>query len=156
MEKVKKNIVKKPVVKKEKTEEKEVYIESVGRRKTSQVRVRLVQLEKQATLRDVFLINKKPYSEYFPTLELQTIIMSPLKLTGSLSKFKVSAKAVGGGVRSQAEALRHGIARALVKFDDSLRTQLKTAKFLTRDPRMKERKKFGLKKARRRPQWSKR
>lgn len=135
---------------------KDIYIESLGRRKTSRARVRLVAQEKQLNLKDNFIVNNKTYLEYFPTLELQTIVLSPLKLTNSQSKFKISAKIIGGGTRGQAEALRLGISKALIKTDDSLRTQLKTAGFLTRDPRMKERKKYGLKKARKGPQWAKR
>lgn len=135
---------------------KDFYIESLGRRKTSRARVRLVAQEKQLNLKDNFIVNNKTYLEYFPTLELQTIVLSPLKLTNSQSKFKISAKIIGGGTCGQAEALRLGISKALIKTDDSLRTQLKTAGFLTRDPRMKERKKYGLKKARKGPQWAKR
>lgn len=134
----------------------EHYIEALGRRKTSRARVRLIPLEKQANLRDVFIVNNKPYLDYFPTLELQTIITSPLKLTNNLSKYKVSAKIIGGGIRGQAEALRLSISKALVKVDNTLRPQLKAASFLTRDPRMKERRKYGLKKARKGPQWAKR
>lgn len=144
----------KTVLEQEKVNEK--YIESLGRRKTSRARVRLVLLEKQSNLRDAFIVNNKPYLEYFPTLELQTIITSPLKLTNSLSKFKIFAKVMGGGIRGQAEALRLGISKALTKNDESLRTSLKTSGFLTRDSRMKERRKYGLKKARKSPQWSKR
>lgn len=145
-----------PTEKKEELTEKEPYIEALGRRKTARARVRLIHLQKQATLKDVFVVNEKPYIDYFPTAELQAIITSPLKLTSTLSKFKILVKTSGGGVRGQAEALRHGISRALIKFDESLKTSLKPTGFLTRDPRMKERKKYGLKKARRAPQWSKR
>lgn len=140
----------------EQDNQKESYIESLGRRKTSRARVRLISLGKQSNLRDVFLVNERPYLEYFPTLELQTVVVSALKLTNNLSKFKVLAKVTGGGIRGQAEALRLGIAKALVKMDDSLRVSLKTANLLTRDPRMKERRKYGLKKARKGPQWAKR
>lgn len=135
---------------------KENYIESIGRRKTSRARVRLISLDKQSNLRDVFLVNDKSYLEYFPTLELQTIVTSPLKLTNNILKYKIITKAVGGGIRGQAEALRLGIAKALVKIDPTFKTQLKTNGFLTRDPRMKERRKYGLKKARKGPQWAKR
>lgn len=126
------------------------YFEGVGRRKTSVARVRLY------TRSGEFLVNEKPYAKYFATPELQKIAEESLQRMKLFGRFRVSAKLNGGGVHSQAEALRHGLANCLVKFNPDFRKRLRRAGFLTRDPRMKERKKFGLKKARRAPQWSKR
>jgi len=141
-------------IKKEKPEEKlekEKYYEAVGRRKTAIARVRLFTKGEK-----VFLVNEEPFEKYFPTLELQQIASASLKKMKSLERFRVTVKVKGGGLHAQAEAIRHGIARALVKFNPDYRKRLKRAGFLTRDPRMKERKKFGLKRARRAPQWQKR
>jgi len=138
-------------VKKKKKEETTNYHEAVGRRKTSIARVRLFDEGKQ-----VITVNGKIFDAYFPTKELQNITEDPFKKMKLSGKFRVSAKVTGGGIHSQAEALRHGISRALVKFDIDLRKGLKKAEFLKRDSRMKERRKFGLKKARKSPQWSKR
>ena len=130
---------------------KEHYFEAIGRRKTAVARVRLqVQGSKE------ILINDKTLEKYFPVLEWQQIVQESLSQADSLNKFKVMVKAKGGGLHGQAEAVRHGIARALVKFDPELRQRLKKAGFLTRDSRMRERKKPGLKRARRAPQWKKR
>ena len=127
------------------------YFEAVGRRKTSVARVRLfTQGDKDIT------INGKPLETYFSSLELQQIFLSPLEKMKCLGSFKVSVKLQGGGSHSQAEAARHGIARALVEFNPDFRKKLRRAGFITRDPRVRERKKFGLKRARRAPQWSKR
>ena len=134
------------------------YYEAVGRRKTAVARVRLYlrkPLKPGSPLE--FLINgKKSIEEYFSFLEYQLIAANPLKLTKNVDRFIVSVKVKGGGPRSQAEAVRHGIARALVIFNENFRKRLKRAGFLKRDPRVKERKKPGLKKARRAPQWKKR
>ncbi len=130
--------------------ETEKYFESVGRRKTSVARVRLFGKGRGV------VVNEKKMEEYFPTAELRQIADSPLKKMKVLDKFKVVAKISGGGIHSQAEALRHGIARALVKFNADFRKNLKSAEMLTRDPRAKERRKFGLKKARKAAQWRKR
>lgn len=127
----------------------EKYIEAVGRRKTSVSRVRITPASKMT-----FLVNDKELEKYFPTKEMQTLAVQPF--TDIKEKFKVTAKIKGGGMHSQAESLRHGIARALVKNDLELRKGLKKAGYLKRDPRSKERRKFGLKKARKAPQWSKR
>ena len=127
------------------------YFEAVGRRKTAVARVRLfTQGEK------LILVNEKPFQEYFPTLGLQQIINSSLEKMKAFDKFRISAKVKGGGICAQAEAVRHGISRALVKFSPDFRKRLRKAGYLTRDSRMRERKKFGLKRARRAPQWSKR
>ncbi len=129
----------------------ERYIEAVGRRKTAVARVRITPAAKMT-----FLINDKELESYFPTDELQGIIRDAFAAAKISNKFKVTAKLNGGGVHSQAEAMRHGIARALVKNDQELRKKIKKAGFLERDQRAKERRKFGLKKARKAPQWSKR
>lgn len=125
------------------------YIQAIGRRKTSIASVRITPASKTS-----FTLNEKDLNTYFPTKELQSIAMDALAKTSE--KFKVEAKLNGGGIHSQAEALRHGIARALTGFDMELRKPLKKEGFLKRDPRAKERRKFGLKKARKSPAWSKR
>lgn len=125
------------------------YIESVGRRKTSVARVRITPATKNS-----FVVNEKDLETYFGTKELQMIVKQPL--SEIKDKFKITAKILGGGIHSQAEAMRHGIARSLVSNDLELRKELKKAGYLKRDPRSKERRKFGLKKARKAPQWSKR
>tara|TARA_B100000900_G_C20524042_1_gene693417 strand:- start:20 stop:418 length:399 start_codon:yes stop_codon:yes gene_type:complete len=128
----------------------EKYIEAVGRRKTATARIRLFPAQKTT-----YVVNDKNADEYFPTAHLQKIIKDALIVAEGVA-FKVSAKVMGGGVPAQAEAIRLGIARALVKDDKMRRKDLKAAGYLKRDPRMKERKKFGLRSARRAPQWSKR
>ena len=125
------------------------YIESVGRRKTSVARIRITPSSKTT-----FLVNKKELENYFPTKEMHAVVKQPLFQIKD--KFKITAKINGGGIHSQSEAMRHGIARALVTFDLENRKNLKKAGYLKRDPRAKERRKFGLKKARKAPQWSKR
>jgi small subunit ribosomal protein S9 len=134
----------------------EKYVEAIGRRKTSTARVRIWQAAKYS-----FIVNGKDLKEYFKTEEQCRLVGDPI-IKGIVStekmdyKWKVEAKVSGGGVHSQAEAVRHGLARALVSFDSDSRTKLKTLGYLKRDPRAKERRKFGLKKARKAPQWSKR
>lgn len=127
------------------------YIEAVGRRKTSTARVRITEASKESSV-----VNGKEVPVYFPTLELQKIVSEAIEKSKVAGKFIVSVRVVGGGIHSQAEAVRHGLSRALVAFDIETRTRLKKLGFLKRDPRMKERRKFGLKKARKAPQWSKR
>ena len=129
--------------------ETEKYIETVGRRKTATARVRLTIATKQAVT-----VNGKPLTEYFKTKELQETVIDALSKGKEI--FSVMARVTGGGITGQAEAVRHGIARALVAHNEELRKKLKRAGYLKRDPRMKERRKFGLKKARKSPQWSKR
>ncbi len=129
----------------------EKFYQGVGRRKTSTCVVRLYEKKGGG-----FTINEKPLADYFPTHDLQTKVLAPLVALDFVSKFSVSAKVSGGGRKSQADAVRHGVGRAIVVFDESLRKQVKAAGFLTRDPRMRERKKPGLKRARRAPQWRKR
>lgn len=126
------------------------YIEGIGRRKTSVARVRITPASKT-----IFKINDRDLASYFPTAELRKVVEEAL-LTAKAGEFSVSVHVKSGGVHSQAEAVRHGLSRALLKHDLSFKTKLKTAGFLKRDPRAKERRKFGLKKARKSPQWSKR
>ncbi|NLJ33368.1 MAG: 30S ribosomal protein S9 [Firmicutes bacterium] len=121
-----------------------------GRRKTSVARVRLVAGSGN------ILINGQPLEDYFPTPVQRTIVTQPLEVTKTTNKFDVLVRVAGGGMSGQAGAVRHGIARALLKADGTLRSELRKYGYLTRDPRMKERKKYGLKKARRAPQFSKR
>ncbi len=128
------------------------YIEAIGRRKTATARVRITPASKMS-----YDINSKTIEEYFPVKELATIVSEAYiesKLTET--KFKITVIVSGGGINGQAEAVRHGIARALIEWDKELRGKLKKAGLLKRDPRAKERRKFGLKKARKSPQWSKR
>ncbi len=121
-----------------------------GRRKTSVARVRLLPGSGS------IVINRKPLDEYFGLETLKLIVRQPLVLTNTLGSYDVIATVHGGGTSGQAGAIRHGISRALLRLDVELRPTLKKAGLLTRDPRMVERKKYGLKKARRAPQFSKR
>ncbi len=142
------------MIKTQKTKEKETaprYFEAVGRRKTSIARVRLFDTGKGG-----IIVNGKDFWQYFPTLDSRNMVEQPLKEVQLLGKVRVEAKIKGGGISSQAGALRHGISRALQKFHSEFRKPLKKLGFLKRDARMKERRKFGLKKARKAPQWSKR
>ncbi len=123
---------------------------AVGRRKTSVARVRLLPGTGDIT------VNDKPMAEFFSRETLKFIVKQPLELTNTGDKFNIMALVNGGGISGQAGALRHGIARALLSSDAALRGALKKAGFLTRDPRMKERKKYGQKGARKRFQFSKR
>lgn len=127
------------------------YIEAVGRRKTSTARVRITESSKESVV-----VNGKDVPTYFPTADMQNIIAEAIEKSKVAGKFTISAKVIGGGIHSQAEAIRHGLSRAIVLFDEETRKRLKKLGFLKRDPRMKERRKFGLKKARKAPQWSKR
>ena len=126
------------------------YFYGTGRRKKSVARVRLYPGTGAIT------INGRDIDDYFGLETLKTILRQPLVLTGTLGKFDVLVNVKGGGFTGQAGAIRHGVARALLKVEDTFRATLKAAGFLTRDPRMKERKKYGLKAARRAPQFSKR
>lgn len=126
----------------------EKYIEGIGRRKEAIARVRITPASKTS-----FVINDKTISDYFKTETLQKIVTEALEEKGD---FAVTVKVVGGGVNSQAESIRLGIARALVEGTPELRKELKSKGFLKRDARVKERRKFGLKKARKSAQWSKR
>ena len=126
------------------------YFYGTGRRKSSVARVRVYQGTGKVT------INDRDIDDYFGLDTLKLIVNQPLVLTETKEKFDVVCRVNGGGVSGQAGAIRHGIARALLQYDESLRPILKKAGLLTRDPRMKERKKYGLKAARRAPQFSKR
>jgi len=143
--KTKKSAEKKEIVKASK------YFEAIGRRKTSIARIRLYT----AAANEV-IINGKNYKDYFSVKWLQQKIEEPLEKLNIKEKFGLSLSVKGGGLSSQAEACRHAISRALVLLNPYFKKRLRKAGFLTRDPRMRERKKFGLKRARRAPQWSKR
>ena len=140
---------KEPVKKEPKMPEK--FFEAVGRRKTAIARVRFWPAQKKKEI----TVNDKNITDYFRTKPMQDMLFDPFAKAG-ISDFKISIKVSGGGLPAQAEASRHGISRALVIANPDVKTALKTVGFLTRDPRMKERKKPGLKGARRAPQWSKR
>lgn len=127
------------------------YFEAVGRRKTAVARIRLF-----ADSKNSYEINGKTLEAYFPTKEMQIMAGEALNNTKPAEKFRVSVKVSGSGLASQAEAVRHGIARALLVYDIQLRGKIKKLGYLKRDARAKERRKFGLKKARKSPQWSKR
>ncbi|MDE2031182.1 MAG: 30S ribosomal protein S9 [Patescibacteria group bacterium] len=127
------------------------YFRAIGRRKTATAVVKLYKSSKTS-----YSINGKDLVVYFPTAELKKIVTGAFEIAAPSEKFEVVATTKGGGSHAQAEAVRHGISRALVLFDTELRGTLKKAKMLKRDPRQVERKKFGLKKARKSPQWSKR
>lgn len=127
------------------------YVEGVGRRKTSIARVRVTHSGS-----GVFLVNNLPWDKYFPTIDMQKAVRDPFDITGNWGQFDVSVKVQGGGPHSQAGAVKLGVARALVKHDETYRKILRDTGMMTRDPRQKERKKPGLKRARKAPQWQKR
>ena len=126
------------------------YFAGTGRRKTSVARVRLYPGAQEV------IVNGRPLKEALPRLLLQETALRPLNVTGNAGKFGVQVKAEGGGVQGWAGAISHGVARALVAFDESLKPQLRRVGLLTRDARMKERKKYGLKSARKAAQYTKR
>lgn len=133
-------------------DKKTTYVEGIGRRKTSTARVRLIPASKTT-----IMVNDREYTTYFQDLALQKTLESVLSTPeAGIEHYTITAKVSGGGISSQAEAIRLGIARALVKEKAARRSPLKAAGFLKRDPRSVERKKFGLRKARKRPAWSKR
>ncbi|MGA7200418.1 MAG: 30S ribosomal protein S9 [Candidatus Cybelea sp.] len=125
-------------------------VQSTGRRKRAVARVKLMLGQ------GIITVNNKPIDEYFSRPQLLQIVRQPLEATQSVSRFDVRVKAEGGGVTGQAGAIRHGIARALVEMDESLKETMRKNGFLTRDPREKESKKYGRKRARKRFQYSKR
>lgn len=128
----------------------QIYFNGTGRRKTSVAQVRLMEGE------GVIIINGRPIEEIFGRRMLQTVILQPLQVTNTLNRFNAVIKVAGGGISGQAGAICHGVSRALVKMDESLKPLLRRHGLLTRDPRMKERKKYGLKRARKAPQYTKR
>ncbi len=130
--------------------ETKAYFYGTGRRKSSVARVRIYNGEGKIT------INNRDIDDYFGLETLKLVVRQPLVLTGLVNNYDIKVTVAGGGVSGQAGAIRHGLSRALLQADDNLRPALKKAGFLTRDPRMKERKKYGLKAARRAPQFSKR
>lgn len=125
-------------------------VQATGRRKTSVARVRLIDGSGQVTL------NGRPLEDYFPTMALRMRVMEPLQITQTQGRYDIEANLEGGGTTGQVDALRLGIARALIELDEELRPMLKKAGLLTRDSRIVERKKYGLRKARRAPQYTKR
>jgi small subunit ribosomal protein S9 len=130
---------------------KDKYIEAIGRRKTSTARVRISESAKPT-----FIINEVDAKDYFKTEEQRRLILDPILKGKPSKKWSFEVRVSGGGAHSQAEAVRHGLSRALVMSEEELHTKIKKLGFLKRDPRAKERRKFGLKKARKAPQWSKR
>ena len=134
------------------TTTKGIYIEGIGRRKTATARVRLTPATETK-----ITVNNKPHTEYFKHLSLQNVLASVLETKeAGIEHYTITAKVLGGGISAQADAIRLGIARALLKEKEARRVPLKREGFLKRDPRSVERKKFGLRKARKRPAWSKR
>ncbi len=127
------------------------YIETIGRRKTASARVRLTPASKLS-----ITINDRDLENFFTVRELREMTIAPFAISNIEPKFKITVLVKGGGIASQAEAVRLGISRALLEVDREVRGKLKAEGFLKRDPRAKERRKFGLKKARKAPQWSKR
>ena len=149
-----KKTTKKTAVKKTKVVRQ--YFEAVGRRKRSTARVRIFACRPFEDEKGKITVNDKFYTDFFPTYDLQQTVISPLIKMKSINRFEVVIKVSGGGIKGQAEAIRHGLSRALVKFNPDFSKKLKRSSFLTRDSRRKERKKPGLKKARKAPQWKKR
>lgn len=126
------------------------YVEGVGRRKTAVARVRI------SPGRGAAYINSRPLEDYFRIAKERAVALAPIEALKQSGKFDVSVHIRGGGLEAQAEAVRHGLARALLRMNPVFKKRLRSLGFLTRDPRMTERKKYGLKKARRAPQWAKR
>jgi len=133
------------------TQKTKQYYEAVGRRKKATARIRITESPTQK-----IEVNEREFEKYFPTEELRRTVTNVFTTAGLSTFFSVQVRTRGGGVSAQAGAVRHGIARALLKYSEELRKVLKMEGHLQRDARMKERKKFGLRKARRAPQWSKR
>jgi small subunit ribosomal protein S9 len=148
-----KTVKKEEVKEAEKTEVKGRYFYAVGKRKTSIAQVRIYPVKKSEK---GIIVNERTLENYFPVMRFHDAAKASLDSSGLEGSFDVTVKVAGGGISAQAEAVRLGIARALVKFDETLKKNLKDRGFLTRDARIVERKKPGLKKARRAPQWAKR
>lgn len=156
-ERVKKKL--EPAAEEDKTAKKEKYYETVGRRKESVAIARLYTKKSTDTVEDdsaLVRVNDKDYKDYFSDINHRLIVESPLRKLKSLNRFKATVVVKGGGLAGQADAIKHGLARALVLFDQNFHKKLKKSGFLTRDSRVKERRKYGLKKARKSPQWQKR
>jgi len=137
----------------------EKYYEATGRRKEAVARVRLYTKKTTDVIpepRALITVNDKPYTEYFADPLHFDLVEAPLKKLKSMTRFKITAKVQGGGLSGQADAIQVGLAKALVKFDTNFKKKMRKGEFLTTDSRQKERKKYGLRKARRAPQWSKR
>ena len=132
-------------------QQQQQYFYGTGRRKRAIAKVRLYPDDGTA-----IIVNDKPMEEYFNWLPWQSTVREPFSTSGTVGRFRVQAQVSGGGVNAQAEAIRHGISRALVVFDPNLKANLRRAGFITRDARVKESKKYGLKRARRAPQYTKR
>jgi small subunit ribosomal protein S9 len=149
---------KKPQVEKkaEKPARKQRYFHGLGRRKSAIVSAKILASKAKFKIPDSVKINNRSLADYFPVPELQNVVISPLKAVSFEENFEVSAFAKGGGPRGQAEAMRLAVSRALVNYDEANRKALRDLGYLTRDARKVERKKAGLKKARRAPQWQKR
>jgi len=158
VKKVERTTVEEESIEQKKNSEK--YYEAVGRRKESTARVRLYTKKStdQQSPEEIamIMVNNKPYREYFPTDYQYSTVDSPLKKLKSMNRFKATVIVNGGGISGQANAIRLGISRALVLFDKNFAKKLKRSGYLTVDARVKERRKYGLKKARKAPQWSKR
>jgi len=141
-------------------EKREKYYEAIGRRKAATARVRLLTKKSSDVQKDenkaIVVVNGKAYTEYFAVGRLQSVVESPFKKLKSMNRFKASVLIHGGGIAGQADAIKFGLSRALILFDPNFAKKLRRAGFLTRDARVKERRKYGLKKARKAPQWSKR
>lgn len=139
--------------------DKEKYYQAIGRRKESIARIRFYTKKSTDTAEEdkaLITVNGKDYAEYFSDVNLRNILESPLRKLKSLNRFKATVVVRGGGLTGQADAIKLGLSRALVQFDINFKKKLKKAGFLTRDSRIKERRKYGLKKARKAPQWNKR
>ena len=132
-------------------QQQERYYYGTGKRKTSVARVKIYNGDSNS-----IIVNNKPMEEYFNWQPWQDTVKQALSVSNNLNNFRVEAKVYGGGVNSQAEAIRHGITRALIAYDENLKKELRQAGLVTRDSRIKESKKYGLKRARRAPQYTKR
>ena len=149
-----------PVVEEREEARDEKYYESVGRRKNAIARVRLITRKSTDSSNDderaILNVNGKDYFDYFKEKELHEVVEGPFRKLKSLNRFKATIKVLGGGIRGQADAIAHGLARSLILFDANFSKKLRKSGYLTRDSRVKERRKYGLKKARKGPQWAKR
>lgn len=152
----KEKVLPKQAIAAEKTKKNDKFFPGIGRRKTAIAQVRLYPQKKSDEQLLDFSVNRIEYKKYFPPAKLQEIVAAPINLLHLQNRFKVTCNIIGGGISSRAEAIRLGVSRALIKANPIFKKPLKRAGYLTRDARKKERKKPGLKKARRAPQWQKR